>query len=135
MAWTFLNFLAHSASKSQSRSSRMNVAAAAEVDVESGSGGHLTTSGGSGGGQLLTVPRSVNHRRRPRRPFRKAFSLEDEYSSNFRQTVVKIEAASHISEEESTADEAMMLSVMSDVNPAKLFKLRTLSERNESCTE
>ena len=128
--------------KSQSRSSRINVAAPPEVvaDVESGSGNNLTCSYREGpGGGLLTVPaRPVNHRRRPRRPFRKAFSLEEDYSSNYlRQTVVKIEATSHISEdEESTADEpSMMLSVMSDVNPAKLYKLRTLSERNESCTE
>ena len=134
--------------KSQSRSSRINVAAPPEVvaDVESGSGNLTCTSSGVGpgyregpGGGLLTVPpRPVNHRRRPRRPFRKAFSLEEDYSSNYlRQTVVKIEATSHISEdEESTADEpSMMLSVMSDVNPAKLYKLRTLSERNESCTE
>ena len=128
--------------KSQSRSSRINVAAPPEVvaDVESGSGNNLTCSyrEGPGGGLLTVPPRPVNHRRRPRRPFRKAFSLEEDYSSNYlRQTVVKIEATSHISEdEESTADEpSMMLSVMSDVNPAKLYKLRTLSERNESCTE
>ena len=81
-------------------------------------------------GPLLTLPRPRIHR--PRRPLRKAFSLEDDRSSKYlRKTVVKIE--NHpISEEESTDADAIMISAMSDINPAKLYKLRTLSERNES---
>ena len=47
--------------------------------------------------------------------------------------MVKIKATSHISEEDSTADEpSMMLLLISDVDPAKS---RTLSEQNESGTE
>ena len=81
-------------------------------------------------GPLLTLPRPRIHR--PRRPLRKAFSLEDDRSSKYlRKTVVKIE--NHpISEEESTDADAIMISAMSDINPAKLYKLRTLSERNDS---
>ena len=63
--------------------------------------------------------------------------MEEDYSSNhLQQTVVKIKATSHISEEDSTADEpSMMLLLISDVDPAKLYKSRTLSEQNESGTE
>ena len=95
-------------------------------DVEAGGNGC-----GSGTGNTLTLPRRT---RTLRRPFRKAISLEEDSSTICRQTVVKIEEAYPISEEEST-DDTQLLTAMSDVNPAKLYKLRTLSERNESCTE